>query len=327
MSSEPIRIVYCGTPDFAVPALDALAEQPVIAGRKVSVVAVYTQPDRPAGRGKKLTASPVKQRAQALGLPVEQPQTLKDPQAQLTLADYQPELLVVAAYGLLLPPAVLELPKLGAVNIHASLLPRWRGAAPINRAIAAGDEQTGITIMQMAEGLDTGAMWHKAALAIEPTDTAKSLHDKLAPLGAEALLNALPDIITQNRSPEAQDDLEACYAHKLKKPEARIDWHDSAVQIARNVRAFNPWPVAQTVLDAQTVRVWAAQPQETPVQTETAAKPGTVLQVTADGIDVATGSGVLRLLTVQRAGKKPMPAADFAHGAGWSGHPEGVCFE
>lgn len=319
-----LRVIYCGTPEFAVPALDALAASPEVAGHEIEVVAVYTQPDRPAGRGKKLTASPVKNRALELGFPVEQPQSLKEPQAQNTLAAYRPDLLVVAAYGLLLPAFVLDLPRLGAINIHASLLPRWRGAAPINRAIAAGDRQTGITIMQMALGLDTGAMWHKAPVDIDASETAKTLHDKLASLGASALIEALPAIVSQSGQPEPQDESQACYAHKLKKSEAQIDWTESAAQIERNIRAFNPWPVAQTTLDGKPVRIWQARAF---ADSPTSAEPGTVLEVGPDGVLVATAAGVLSLQTVQRAGKKPMPATDFAHGAGWRRYPQGVCFE
>ncbi|RRQ24501.1 methionyl-tRNA formyltransferase [Guyparkeria sp. SCN-R1] len=305
-----LRMVYCGTPDFAVRALEALARLNEIGGEKVELVAAYTQPDRPAGRGKKLTASPVKQAALELGLPVEQPLSLRDEAAQARLAEYRPDLLVVAAYGLILPPAVLEMPRLGAINIHASLLPRWRGAAPINRAIEAGDTETGITIMQMEAGLDTGPMWFKRIEPIHPDDTAATLHDRLAPLGAQALIEALPAIIRGEGAPELQDDAQACYAAKLAKPEAKVDWREPAELIERRVRAFNPWPVAQTTLDGEPLRLWGARV----VDGRAGATPGEVIELSTDGLVVHTGSGGLELTRVQRAGGRPIAAADFARG-------------
>ncbi|MFI9651399.1 methionyl-tRNA formyltransferase [Guyparkeria halopsychrophila] len=305
-----LRVVYCGTPDFAVPALEALARLDEIGGETLELVAAYTQPDRPSGRGKKLTASPVKQAALELGLPVEQPLTLKDEAAQTRLAEYRPDLLVVAAYGLILPPAVLEMPRLGAVNIHASLLPRWRGAAPINRAIEAGDAETGITIMQMEAGLDTGPMWLKRIEPIHPEDTAATLHDRLAPLGAQALIEALPAFIRGDGAPEPQDDARACYAAKLAKPEAKVDWREPAELIERRVRAFNPWPVAQTTWDGEPLRLWGART----VDGRDDATPGEVVELSADGLVVQTGSGGLELTRVQRAGGRPIAAADFARG-------------
>lgn len=303
-----LRVVYCGTPDFAVPALEALARLDEVAGETVELVAAYTQPDRPAGRGKKLTAPPVKQAALELGLPVEQPLSLRDEDAQARLAEYRPDLLVVAAYGLILPPAVLAMPRLGAINIHASLLPRWRGAAPINRAIEAGDAETGITIMQMEAGLDTGAMWLKRIEPIHANDTAATLHDRLAPLGAQALIEALPLIIDGAGTPEPQDDAQACYAAKLAKPEAKVDWGEPAVLIERRIRAFNPWPVAQTTLDGEPLRLWGARS----VDGRDGAASGEVIDLTADGFVVQTGSGALELTRVQRAGGRPIAAADFA---------------
>lgn len=305
-----LRVVYCGTPDFAVPALEALARLDEIGGETLELVAAYTQPDRPSGRGKKLTASPVKQAALELGLPVEQPLNLKDEAAQARLAEHRPDLLVVAAYGLILPPAVLEMPRLGAINIHASLLPRWRGAAPINRAIEAGDAETGITIMQMEAGLDTGPMWLKRIEPIHPEDTAATLHDRLAPLGAQALIEALPAIIRGEGAPEPQDDAQACYAAKLAKPEAKVDWREPAELIERRVRAFNPWPVAQTTLDGEPLRLWGARVAEG----REGATPGEVIELSADGLVVQTGSGALELTRVQRAGGRPIAAADFARG-------------
>ncbi|MCL7751186.1 methionyl-tRNA formyltransferase [Guyparkeria hydrothermalis] len=305
-----LRVVYCGTPDFAVPALEALARLDEVAGETLELVAAYTQPDRPAGRGKKLTAPPVKQAALELGLPVEQPLSLRDEAAQSQLAAYRPDLLVVAAYGLILPPAVLKMPRLGAINIHASLLPRWRGAAPINRAIEAGDTETGITIMQMEAGLDTGPMWFKRIEPIHPDDTAATLHDRLAPLGAEALIEALPTIVRGDGAPERQDDAQACYAAKLAKAEASVDWRESADLIERRVRAFNPWPVAQTMLEGQPLRLWGARM----VEGRDEAAPGEVIELTADGFVVQTGAGGLELTRVQRAGGRPVAASDFARG-------------
>ncbi|MFO7809022.1 methionyl-tRNA formyltransferase [Guyparkeria sp.] len=305
-----LRVIYCGTPDFAVPALEALARLNEIGGEKLELVAAYTQPDRPAGRGKKLTASPVKQAAFELGLPVEQPLSLRDEAAQAVMAGYRPDLLVVAAYGLILPPAVLEMPRLGAINIHASLLPRWRGAAPINRAIEAGDAETGITIMQMEAGLDTGPMWLTRIEPIHPDDTAATLHDRLASLGAQALIEALPAIIRGEGAPEPQDDAHACYAAKLAKPEAKVDWLEPAALIERRVRAFNPWPVAQTMLEGEPLRLWGARV----VDGSEGATPGEVIELSADGLVVQTGRCALELIRVQRAGGRPIGAADFARG-------------
>jgi len=310
-----LRVVYCGTPDFAVPALEALARLDEVGGEPVELVAAYTQPDRPAGRGKKLTASPVKQAALEMGLPVEQPRSLRDEEAQARLADYRPDLLVVAAYGLILPQAVLDLPRFGAINIHASLLPRWRGAAPINRAIEAGDTETGITIMQMEAGLDTGPMWHMLPEPIHADDTAATLHDRLAPLGATALIEALSRIVAGDGAPEPQDDALSCYAAKLAKPEGRVDWREPAALIERRVRAFNPWPVAQTTLEGQPLRLWGAGL----APGRDGASPGEVIAVTADGIVVQTGDGALELTRVQRAGGRPVAAADFARGRALEG--------
>ncbi len=298
-----MKIVYAGTPDFAVPALEAL-----IASTH-TVIAVYTQPDRPAGRGRKLQASPVKQSALTHGIPVYQPDSLKTPESQQQLVGLRPELIVVAAYGLLLPGAVLTLPRHGCLNIHASLLPRWRGAAPIQRALLAGDRETGITIMQMNVGLDTGAMLLKRTCPIDADDNAQTLHDRLAPLGAQALLETLEQLEAGKLRVEPQDDTQACYAKKLLKNEALLDWQADAELLQRQVRAFNPWPVAQTLYKEAALRIFAAQalPDADP------AAPGLVLRAQREGIDVAAGKGVLRITQLQLPGGRVMSAADFIH--------------
>ncbi|WP_406665417.1 methionyl-tRNA formyltransferase [Gallaecimonas sp. GXIMD1310] len=295
---EKLRIIFAGTPDFAARHLAALLAS------HHQVVAVYTQPDRPAGRGKKLTASPVKQLAEQHQLPIQQPASLKSPEAQAVLRQYQADVMVVVAYGLILPQAVLDTPRLGCLNVHGSLLPRWRGAAPIQRAIWAGDSETGVTIMQMDKGLDTGAMLHKAALPITADDTSASLYNKLAELGPEALLYTL-DRLTQLTA-QPQDDSLANYAQKLSKEEARIDWQLGAAQLERCVRAFNPWPVSFFEHQQQAIKVWAASCLPATSQ----ARPGTIIASSKAGIDVATGDGVLRISQLQLPGKKAMAAAD-----------------
>ncbi len=300
-----MRIVYAGTPAFAVPALEALIAS------DHDVVAVYTQPDRPAGRGRKLKASPVKVVASAAGIPVMQPETLKDAAAQAELAAFEPDLMVVAAYGLLLPAAVLGIPTYGCVNIHASLLPRWRGAAPIHRAILAGDAETGITIMQMDEGLDTGDMLLRKVVPIGARETTAQLHDRLAAAGAEALMAVLPAIATAELDAEAQDDALSTYASKLHKSEALIDWRQPAIEIDRKVRAFDPWPVAQTPLDKGMLRIHAAEPEPGAGQGE----PGEVVaEDPKRGIAVQTGDGLLWLKKLQLPGGKPLDVATFLNG-------------
>lgn len=293
------RIIFAGTPEFAVPSLQALLDS------QHTVCAVYTQPDRPAGRGRKLTSSPVKQLAVAHDIPVYQPVSLRKPDPQQELHALQADLMVVAAYGLILPQAVLESPRYGCVNVHASLLPRWRGAAPIQRALLAGDAATGITLMQMDIGLDTGAMLAKSECPILAADTGGSLHDKLALIGAQLLTQHIDDI--ENMSATVQDESLVTYAHKLEKSEAILDWQQTAIALARTVRAFNPFPIAQTELAGQTLRIWAAQPIDSKIDSP----PGSIVQVARDGIDIATGEGILRLLTIQRAGGKAISVADF----------------
>jgi methionyl-tRNA formyltransferase len=301
-SHPPLRLIFAGTPDFAAKALHALIRSPH------EIVAVYTQPDRPAGRGRKLTPSPVKQLALQHQLTVLQPASLKTAEATEQLRALDADVMVVAAYGLLLPPKVLEMPRYGCLNIHASLLPRWRGAAPIQRAILAGDKETGITIMQMDQGLDTGAMLLKLTCPITRQDTAASLHDRLASLGAEAIITALDQLPTLTPTP--QDDRETTYAAKLTKQEAIIDWHLPAEDLDRLIRAFNPWPVAQTSVNGQTLRIWSAQS----LTDKANMPPGTVIGCDKQGIDIACGEGVLRLTRLQPAGSKPMDVAAFLNG-------------
>ncbi|MGM0564713.1 MAG: methionyl-tRNA formyltransferase [Pseudomonadota bacterium] len=301
------RIVYAGTPDFAVPALRVLCDHP-----DIEVVAVYTQPDRPAGRGRRMRPSPVKAFARERGLTVHQPERLSSAAEQATLAELEPDLMVVAAYGLLLPKAVLETPRLGCVNLHASLLPRWRGAAPIQRAIEAGDEETGVTLMQMAEGLDTGDMLAKVTTPIEPRTTGGELHDRLAELAAQLLNQHLEALLAGQLSAEPQCDADSCYARKLDKTEAEIDWRQSAAQLARRILAFNPWPVAFTHHRGQRLRLWRAEPAESAGPTE----PGTVGRCDREGLLVACGKDGqerLRITELQRTGGRAMAAADFAN--------------
>ncbi len=306
--SSVLRIIFAGTPEFAAISLQALLD--ASKDHAYEVIAVYTQPDRPAGRGRKLQASPVKMLAQTRQVPVYQPENFKNPTVVETLQALNADLMIVAAYGLLLPPAILAAPRSGCINIHASLLPRWRGAAPIQRAILAGDAETGITIMQMNEGLDTGDMLLKQHCPIEPTDTAASLHDKLAKLGGEALLTALDKGEQNKLKPEAQDDNQSSYAAKLKKQEALLNWQEDAQTLSRQVRAFNPWPVAQTHIGEQQLRIWAAEALDETSE----ASPGTVVASNKTGIDIATGRGLLRLKQLQPPGKKAMDAPAFLNG-------------
>lgn len=314
---KPIRIIFAGTPDFAATALDALikAQNTPDKNNSIEIIAVYTQPDRPAGRGRHLTASAVKELALKHSISVYQPTNFK-PQHDLdALIALKPDLMIVAAYGIILPLSVLSTPRLGCINIHASLLPRWRGAAPIQRAILAGDNQTGITIMQMDEGLDTGDMILSRSCHIESTDTGSSLHDKLAALGAEAMLEALQLIQHNTLTTTKQDNSQACYAHKLHKKEAFINWTNSAADIARQVRAFNSWPVAQTHFTEKVIRIWQAQPVST-VKPEKIAPTltGDILEVNHNAIIVACGDGALEITDLQLSGAKRMSVNALLNG-------------
>lgn len=296
-----MRIVFAGTPEFAVPALRA-----AIAGAEVA--AVYTQPDRPAGRGRGMQASPVKREAMAHGLPVLQPATLRAPEAQATLCALRPELLVVVAYGLLLPQAVLDIPPHGGWNLHASLLPRWRGAAPIQRAIEAGDRETGICLMQMEKGLDTGPVLLCRRVPIDAAMTGGRLHDALATLGAQVLADGLAQLRDGRLPPPTpQPATGVTYARKLDKAEARLHWGQPATALADKVRAFHPWPVAEAELAGERVRVHMA----TALASAASAAPGAIVAAGRAGIDVACAEGVLRLQVLQRAGGKPVTAADY----------------
>ncbi|MBD1559174.1 methionyl-tRNA formyltransferase [Vibrio sp. S9_S30] len=306
--SQSLRIVFAGTPDFAALHLAALLSS------DHDVIAVYTNPDRPAGRGKKLTPSPVKSLALEHNIPVYQPENFKSDDAKQTLVDLNADIMVVVAYGMLLPQAVLDTPRLGCINVHGSILPRWRGAAPIQRSVWAGDAEAGVTIMQMDIGLDTGDMLKVASLPIEATDTSASMYDKLAVLGPKALVDCLVDISNGNAQPIKQDDEHATYAKKLSKEEARINWHDTAVHLERCVRAFNPWPISHFEAENNTIKVWQSRLDSQ--ATDKAA--GTILQADKTGIYVATGNGVLVLEKLQVPGKKAMPVQDILNSrASW----------
>jgi methionyl-tRNA formyltransferase len=300
MTNRP-RIAFAGTPEFSVAALDALHA----AGHRI--VAVYTQPDRPAGRGRTLSTSPVKRRAMELGLHVEQPATLKSPESAAGLASHDPDLMVVVAYGLILPQSILDVPRLGCLNIHASLLPRWRGAAPIQRAILAGDTRTGVTIMKMDAGLDTGPMLLVRSLEIGENENAGSLHDRLAVLGAEAIVAAIDSWTAGTVMPIVQPPDGATYAAKISKEEAVIDWSRTAGEISRQVRAFNPWPVAETRWKGQQLRIWAAEPRSG----GPSAVPGTVVEAAGGRLAVSAGSGSLEIQRLQLAGRNATSAAEF----------------
>jgi len=306
-----MRIVFAGTPDFAVPCLQAL----VAAGHEI--VAVYTQPDRPAGRGRKLRASAVKQAAETIGLAIKQPESLRDAQAQTELLEFEPELMVVVAYGQILPQSVLDIPKLGCLNVHASLLPRWRGAAPIQRALQAGDARTGVCVMQMEAGLDTGPVLLQNDCEISSEDCGGTLHDRLSEMGASALVSTVEQL--GELTPQAQDNNLASYAHKLDTQETWIDWSQSAIVIDRMIRAFNPWPVSRTSLDGVTFRIFVAA-----IEAEHShAAPGKILSAGPQGIAVATGQGQILLQQIQPANGRRMTAAAYAQGHDLNGQTFG----
>lgn len=296
-----MKIIFAGTPEFAIPSLQALIDSPY------EVCAVYTQPDRPSGRGRKIIFSPIKQCALDNNIPVYQPRNFKDEEDIKLLDSFDADVMVVVAYGVILPSTVLDTPRLGCVNVHGSLLPRWRGAAPIHRAIQAGDTETGVTIMQLEEGMDTGPMLSHVACPIKQNDTTKIIHDRLSELGAEALLIALDDLDHGRATPQAQNNELATYAKKIEKGEAKIDWQKSAKEIDRHIRAFNPWPVAYTAIDGETIKLWQATQKED----QTHEVPGTIIQATKEGIDVATAEGVISLQQLQLPGGKILSAEDI----------------
>ncbi|UEM39035.1 methionyl-tRNA formyltransferase [Pectobacterium aquaticum] len=299
--SDSLRIIFAGTPDFAARHLDALLSS----GHEV--VGVFTQPDRPAGRGNKLTPSPVKVLAEQYSLPVFQPKSLRPEENQAMVQALNADVMVVVAYGLILPQPVLSMPRLGCINVHGSLLPLWRGAAPIQRALWAGDSETGVTIMQMDVGLDTGAMLHKISCPILQQDTSATLYDKLAELGPRGLLETLEQLADGSAVAEVQNDALATYAEKLSKEEARLNWQLSAEQLERCIRAFNPWPVGYFIVDEQPVKVWKAEV----IAKAHGSQPGTIIQADKQGIQVATADGILNIQELQPAGKKVMGTQDL----------------
>ncbi|MDX7992501.1 methionyl-tRNA formyltransferase [Xenorhabdus littoralis] len=299
--SDSLRIIFAGTPDFAASHLAALLNS------QHQIVGVLTRPDKPAGRGKKLTPTPVKVLAEKHEVPVFQPITLRAEESQQWIMEQQADIMIVVAYGLILPQAVLDIPHLGCLNVHGSLLPRWRGAAPIQRSVWAGDRETGVTIMQMDAGLDTGDMLLKAICPIEKEDTSASLYGKLADIGPIALLDTLDLITSEKCQPEAQDDTLATYAEKLSKDEAKVDWNLPAIQIERCIRAFNPWPLSFFSIDDQPIKIWQAEV----ITEKTAQAPGTIISAEKKGIQVATADGILNITQLQPSGKKTMSSADL----------------
>ncbi|MEH2922866.1 methionyl-tRNA formyltransferase [Samsonia erythrinae] len=299
--SDSLRIIFAGTPDFAARHLDALLSS------RHQVVGVFTQPDRPAGRGNKLSPSPVKILAEQHNIPVFQPNSLRPVENQGLVQALDADVMVVVAYGLILPQPVLTMPRLGCINVHGSLLPLWRGAAPIQRALWAGDRETGVTIMQMDVGLDTGAMLHKIACPILAQDTSATLYDKLAELGPRGLLETLAQLANGSAVAEPQNDALATYAEKLSKEEARLNWQLSAEQLERCIRAFNPWPASYFIVNEQPVKVWKAEV----IASANGPLPGTIVQADKQGIQVATANGILNIQELQPAGKKVMKAQDL----------------
>jgi methionyl-tRNA formyltransferase len=299
----PYKIVFAGTSEFAVHSLTALMNS------SHQIIAVYTQPDRPSGRGLKLTPSPVKTAALEMHLPLFQPPSLREEAAQQQLAELKPDLMVVVVYGLLIPKNVLTIPEKGCINVHPSILPRWRGAAPIQRAIAAGDLETGVTIMQLDEGWDTGDILSQIHCPIYPTESSQALSERLAIVGAELLVKTIDQLEAGQIHPLPQDHAQANYASKLEKIEGELNWEESAVDLERKIRAFNPWPVAYTNWENQQIRIWQAETllERSPVTIP----PGTLLGINDKGLDVATGDGALRIIKLQLPGAKPISAFDF----------------
>lgn len=294
-----MNIIFAGTPEFSAVVLQGLMDSPH------KIAAVYTQPDRPSGRGRKLTESPVKQLALAHNLSVYQPETLKDENEQRRIAEFRADVMIVVVYSLLIPSAVLHATKFGCINIHPSLLPRWRGAAPVHRAILAGDKISGVTIMQLDEGWDTGPLLHKVECPILPTDTAESLNNRLAVIGKDALLTTLDQL--DHITPQPQDNSQVTYAHKMTKEEGRIDWNLSAAELERKIRAFNPWPIAYCQHGETAIRIWQAEVIEKNISSSV---PGTIIQASSQGIDVTTGKNVLRILKLQLPGGRILTAAE-----------------
>lgn len=312
-----LKIIFAGTPSFAKEILEHLLKS------KHQVQAVLTQPDRPKGRGQSMVESPVKELAKAQGLPIYQVPNLKDPSFDEVLKSYTPDLIIVVAYGLIIPKRILDLPRLGCINVHASLLPRWRGASPIQQAILAGDATTGITIMQMDPGLDTGDILKTIECPIAPTDTSQNLQDKLIPIAVKVLLETLEDFENQNISPIKQDDNQACYAPKILKQDGKIDWNQTAAQIERKIRAFSPWPIAFTEIDDLQIRIYASKISSLDAKN---VSPGTILSLDDDSISVATGLGVLTLLELQLPGRTSMPVREILKSKR-SLFAEGKCFK
>ncbi len=299
-------IIFAGTPDFSVACLEALL------GQAVNIVGVYTQPDRHAGRGKKVQQSPVKKRALQAGLPVFQPENFKAEEARKALSELHADLMVVVAYGLILPQAVLDAPRLGCINIHASLLPRWRGAAPIQRAIEAGDARSGVCLMQMEKGLDTGPVLAKSSHDIQAEETGGQLHDTLSAMGAELLRHHLDDILNQRLTPVEQPEQGVCYAHKLSKDETQVQWQMNARDIANKIRAFNPWPVMFSTINGQRIRFHRAHAE--PGESSSIVRPGEIIQASAEGIRVGAGEGIVNISRVQKPGGKVLAVRDFLNG-------------
>lgn len=309
---DNVRIVFMGTPDFAVPSLQVLLED------GYRVVAVVTQPDRPKGRKRVLTPPPVKEEALKHGIPVYQPERMRREEAVRQVAEYRPDLIVTAAFGQLLPKSVLDMPKFGCINVHASLLPKYRGGAPIHHAVMAGEDKTGVTIMYMEEGLDTGDMISKVEIPITDEDNTGTLFRKLSAEGAELLRRTLPELLAGNVKAVPQNHEEAVIAPNIKREDERIDWSRPARDIINQIRGLSPWPVACTTWNGENFKIWAAKPPKPDAEAMSGHKPGTVLRLTDEGVEVAAGAGTVLLTEVQPAGKKAMPASEFRKGTAMS---------